>query len=410
MRERARPAPEATSRARPFIAGDPVRGVAALAVCCYHAALAAIVATRPGDRLSGFAVLGPAGPVISRFFLALPIFFVLSGYLIARPFVTAYLDGRPMPRPGPYFRNRVLRIVPAFWVIYAVVLALQGVTLRSIPDAVVGLGFAQNYRLNGVSGVLPQAWSVDVEVGFYALMPLGMWILAKLSRGLSSRRRIAVLAVLLVGIMFASVDLRSLRPGSSTWLLSPPATAYVFVPGVLLALAEPWARSIVKDSGHGRLLVWALVVTSLVAVVGDAALTPRGRLVIPGLLSGPRPLLETLGMGALVAALLVRQWYRGDCPMALDNRFIRWVGQRSYSFYLVHIAVLTGLAGVLSAGLTPDVALLALIGAGVPASLVIAGISYRLVERPFLALKSRPRVAPAPVAPSSPSVALAPDG
>lgn len=377
---------------------------------CYHAALAAVVAARPGNRFAGFAGLGLLAPVIGRFFLALPAFFVLSGYLIGRPFVTAYLEGGAQPRLGPYLRNRALRIVPAFWLAYVAVLVLVGHGPGPVSPAAVmaGMGFAQNYRLDGVSGLLPQAWSIDVEVGFYLLWPLAVLALAKVSAGLTRRGRSRVLVVSLLAAMLASVALRSAMAGSPGWLLSPLATAYVFVPGLLLATLEPGAagrppgrrvgKGALAGSGWARRLVWVLAGTGVAGMIGDAVLTPPRALVIPGLLVGPRPLIETLAMGALIAALLVRQWHRGDCPRWLDNRPIRWVGERSYSLYLVHIAVLTELGRVLPAHLSALEALVILAGAGVPISLVIADLGYRLVERPFSRLRAaRPATLPTPL-------------
>ena len=54
------------------------------------------------------------------------LFFALSGFLVAAPFVTAFVEGRPRPRLLPYFRNRALRLVPAAWLLFAFVLLRHG--------------------------------------------------------------------------------------------------------------------------------------------------------------------------------------------------------------------------------------------------------------------------------------------
>ena len=53
--------------------------------------------------------------VIGELRLGLVCFFVLSGYLLARPFVRAALDGTPMPRLGTYLGRRAARILPAYY-------------------------------------------------------------------------------------------------------------------------------------------------------------------------------------------------------------------------------------------------------------------------------------------------------
>jgi peptidoglycan/LPS O-acetylase OafA/YrhL len=42
------------------------------------------------------------------------LFFSLSGFLLSQPFVAAALSGSPFPKIGTYFRNRALRILPAW--------------------------------------------------------------------------------------------------------------------------------------------------------------------------------------------------------------------------------------------------------------------------------------------------------
>jgi peptidoglycan/LPS O-acetylase OafA/YrhL len=51
------------------------------------------------------------------------LFFLISGFLLYRPFVAARAGGRAVPLPD-YARRRVLRIVPAYWAALSIFLAL----------------------------------------------------------------------------------------------------------------------------------------------------------------------------------------------------------------------------------------------------------------------------------------------
>src|SRR3954453_13942377 len=83
---------------------DGLRAVAALSVLVTHTAF-----------LSGFNGHGLLGGITARLDVGVALFFVISGFLLYRPFVAARMGGRGGPRAGLYFRRRALRILPAYW-------------------------------------------------------------------------------------------------------------------------------------------------------------------------------------------------------------------------------------------------------------------------------------------------------
>src|SRR3954462_12451136 len=84
---------------------DPLRAVAALAIVVTHTA-----------ELGGFNRAHALGAWTVRLDSGVTVFFVLSAFLLYRPFVAARLDGPPGPRVLRYARRRALRILPAYWV------------------------------------------------------------------------------------------------------------------------------------------------------------------------------------------------------------------------------------------------------------------------------------------------------
>ena len=102
------------------------------------------------------------------------LFFLISGFLLYRPFVAARLRGEPMPFVGAYAWRRFLRIVPAYWV------ALTATALLLKPEvfdhAVRFYAFGQVYSFEHALGGLAVAWSLCVEVSFYVTLPL--WAMA----------------------------------------------------------------------------------------------------------------------------------------------------------------------------------------------------------------------------------------
>ena len=105
-----------------FVAGDPLRALAALMIVVVHAALQ-ITFFGGGES----ALFGSAGQdLLVALAWGVSVFFVLSGYLIARPFVRAIVEGEPLPRVRNYLVNRALRILPAYWVVLTAMLLIYG--------------------------------------------------------------------------------------------------------------------------------------------------------------------------------------------------------------------------------------------------------------------------------------------
>src|SRR5439155_8306716 len=66
------------------------------------------------------------GRYAQRLEVGVAIFFVISGFLLYRPFAASRAAGQPAPRTGPYAWRRVLRIVPAYWLALTVTVVVLG--------------------------------------------------------------------------------------------------------------------------------------------------------------------------------------------------------------------------------------------------------------------------------------------
>src|SRR5262249_32705427 len=70
---------------------------------------------------TGFTLTGVVGGFLARAFQVAP-FFMLSGFLLFRPYVYAKATGSRRPGTGRFFWRRAVRILPAYWVVVAVCL------------------------------------------------------------------------------------------------------------------------------------------------------------------------------------------------------------------------------------------------------------------------------------------------
>ena len=396
---------------RTLIAGDGVRGVGALFVFATHVCLLADPAQ------TNLLNYGWAAPILGHIDLALSAFFVLSGYLIARPFTRAYVAGTRRPRLRSYVRNRVLRVVPAFYFFTILVLLRFGLdgsleTGAAAPDErstvwqVVGqFLFVQGQTGGPASIPIGPAWSIGSEVGFYVVIPFaayGAYVVGKRLRGQYARAALALAVIAVVTVV--SIALGALDKYEFAWLTSPPAIMYGFMPGVALGIVEPLIAPHLRDRARlAKTIAWSAFALGLLCAIVYAAsdYDPRQTPIHHAL--GVRALLAALSTGLLFFGLVVLQLGTGRAPSLFANRAMLWLGARSYSFYLVHIWVLLEIDHVLGDGHRLATRLAIMAGIGFPLTILSGSLSYRFVERPFLERKLRTtqHAAPeaAPVAP-----------
>ena len=152
---------------------DPLRAIAALFVVVTHTA-----------QLGGFNKEHVLGAWTVRLDSGVAIFFVLSAFLLYRPFVRARLDGRPPVKVWRYARRRALRILPAYWV---AVLTLGLLDSAHTPGVFgdqwwVYWGLLQSWSKDTIISGVGVAWSLSVEAAFYVLLPLYAGLMARLLR------------------------------------------------------------------------------------------------------------------------------------------------------------------------------------------------------------------------------------
>ncbi|MEU9476327.1 acyltransferase [Streptomyces sp. NPDC048191] len=339
-------APGSSPRSR-LSALDGLRLVAALMVCLYHYAGrgGTVSASWHGNPAHLFPTLSRAAVYGS---LGVQFFFVISGFVIC---MSSW--GRTL---GDFFRSRVARLYPAYWVALVLVtgasLALPVVVHPvRLDEFLVNLTMLQQPM--GATRVLGVCWTLWVELRFYALFALLV-----VARGVTYRRVVLFAA----GWTLAAVLCHS----SGNALLNQvvmPEYAPFFVGGLALYLIHRFG---------GDLLAWGVVAMSWLLAQSEAT---RG-------LWGAHPhrdpyvvvLIVTVAFAAVAAVALGRpRWARG--------RWLVTAGALTYPFYLIHEHLGWFVIRVLHRGLglpawpTLVVTVLGMLG--------LAWLIHRLAERPF---------------------------
>lgn len=382
-----RDSPEARTAQIASLTG--LRGFAALMVVLIH------VAGMTDFKWLGLPDYGPVS------------LFVLSGYLLYRPWSKWGIRVAERPRIGTFAKRRLVRIFPAY---LAVVLLLVLVYPPARPDGVDR--WVQALTLTGIyvpGGLMPelfQTWSLGTELSWYLALPFMAALTGVLARSLPVRSGFW----LTVGLIALSVPVSGLW---RWWVESEDLGKYFtygfWLPGYLFCFG---AGAVVAHlvEGHRAGLVplrrlrgwatdpWTLLVFALaVVLVGTSSMGgPAGWEYTTFAQHQVRIVAATLvAVTLLVIAVL-------GAPSAPLNRVLgtQWfnaIGRWSYGLYLWHLPVIYVLAdyGQLPSGVAGLAAWLAIV---LGVSLPLSAATYRWVERPTIAwsrghgLRGRPPV------------------
>lgn len=392
---------------------DGVRAFAVLAVVVVHTYQAA---GAPGMRLLGldFSFFP------STLQIGVQLFFVLSGFLLARPWFTARREGKPPPSTAKFWRRRLRRIVPAYYLSLILVLLLF-VPAGHIPqEAIEGeigfwnlgghLLFLQNYipltagQLNASNLAL---WSLTIEMTWYLVLPL--FVLAFTGR----RWRIGVPASIAVATLWVVLANHAFGPVFRALAASVSGdTGAIVGYGVGVPLGEATMRGLEANAFPAYALTFAIgvclagmvVTRSGRATSEQPAWWERQSWGMAGFVAGAVLLVATqywfwtsgqfhswqqyvtnnaysVALGLLLYGVTFGP-KRLRVPLEwLPLRYIGWV---SYGVYLFHLPILNWIKNHfdIKSGTLPGFAALFLVVLAI--ALIVATLSWLLVERPFL--------------------------
>jgi peptidoglycan/LPS O-acetylase OafA/YrhL len=344
---------------------DGLRGLAALSILVLHVWMYTAANDPEHDVL--------VDRVIGEFRTGVLLFFVLSAFLLAAPWVAASRGERPAPHLGRFAIRRVSRIVPGYLLALAGSLVLlhgtghpRDISLSELP---LFLLFIPNLDPATRSMLDPPMWTLHVEVSFYLALPFIGWAIVRLARRRALSGPLALcVALAAVSVGWVAVSYVAGWEPEVTWTL--PTYLGAFACGVGAAVLA-----------HGRRLGMAqsaaLLLAGSAAVFLNATWHSGGDTGATGVIVGDLP--ASLGYAAIVAAVALRP------SRILGRAPLRALGAISLGVYLWHMPVLYALQ-------VHD-AMPELFGPALwrvlASTLALAVASWLLVERPALRLSAR---------------------
>ncbi len=310
--------------------------------------------------------------MIGRGWFGVQIFFLISGLVLALPYAAHYLHGEERPLVKKYFKRRLIRIeIPyiialTFFYILSFTLYQNGFMQR-LPNYAVGLIYAHGLVYDGQHNpLLFVAWTLEIEVQFYLLVPLlcRIFALPKIPRR----------ALLIIGILSIDQLFGGSFPALNDSILQQSVFRQLnwFLPGLLLAdlyLSPGLCR--IRDAGGTR---WA-------DLLGIPAWLAVFTLIDFHFSLSPRPFVLLAAFWCILAGPTLGRIFR--------NRWLTAIGMMCYTIYLFHNFFIHTFFGPhiirpLQPYLEGNWPLAAIfICAMAVIIIILCGFIYLLVERPF---------------------------
>lgn len=305
--------------------------------------------------------------LLSRGDLGVPLFFVISGFILALPFANMYLNNGTRIKLKNFFLRRLTRLEPPYILIMTALLfgSVYIAKTISLEDGVISYLSSITYSHNFIyeRGTLPLlnavAWSLEIEIQFYILTPLLAMVF------LLKNNHIRRMIIISVALLFLILDLFELFP-----FISIINYLEYFFAGFLLADLYACKSTLFKKSKLDGIL--SLLFLSIIWLFDKDELAPSMKII-----------WEVVQLTSIFALYYLVIFHRS--LKLLTNPIITNIGGMCYTIYLLHYPLISlfgnQLMGfsfsnnsILNTGAYTMV-LLSVI-------LIVSSVYYLLVERP----------------------------
>lgn len=323
------------------------------------------------------------------------LFFILSGFLLSLPYWRAILLQQEWPQLRTYFKHRIARILPAYYLALTILIVLSNYwrSPAAWQDIALHYSFLFNYVEFSFFSINPSFWTLAVEMQFYLLLPCFFILLRSLSYH-KVLLMFGLLAVCFYGLHYlvvTSVDSTIMWPGGVlVWVrlhgavLSHSVLAHLphFIIGIITGGLLLKGLTLGKlQTQYGRRTfdgIFVLSMSLIMMIMGTSLEywieVPMGRYDLPVL-----PLL-------LALVIFVIPFTRFSVRV-FDARIMRHLGKISYGIYIWHFPILTWVDHEMAMrGIDAAEHWAYLLAFSWALTLLAANLSYYLLERRIMRL------------------------
>ena len=365
---------------------DGVRALATLLIIIYHLLGVSGQTVNNSNGIGQFS---------GRLNVAVSIFFVLSGYLLFKPYVEAMLQKASFPRAHTFYFKRIVRIMPAYWCALVLISKFNSVNFPVLSELLRNVLLLPPMSGQNIFPIIGQTWTLSIELSFYLSLP---WIAALIRHRVKNmtpekalRNILCCLLALYVSAFVSRVLFHKIHIDYFTlWF---PAHIDTFALGMCIA-AVVAALEVSPDLKARRAqLVRMAPIIFLFSGITWYWSTQLGLALAFETTSFRIELLEHFLYGITSVAFVI--------PFCLDegtSRIVKifscqafvWLGTISYGMYLWHFLFLGGdFANTYLPYRIGDMGIATRLLITIPGSIAVATVSYYLIERPLIRSLSR---------------------
>ena len=367
---------------------DSLRGLSTILIVVYHISF-----------VSGHTVAhaNSSGAYIDRLNIGVAIFFVLSGFLIFRPFAHSLIHGSPLPKTRNYYLKRAARILPGYWLALFVLAGLDALTIVNTSGFIRNVFIVHSFTEHNVFTGIRQAWTLTVEMSFYVVVPAFAFVFVRQTKRRDGPVSVSSLLKALSVLFLSAYVFRLFIHQTDFWFLK---SAHIWLPshvdtlvlgmGLAVLVEAPASAQILSKvrifmANHSGAFVLVSVFVWLMSANINMAIG----------LNKSEFHIELLGhfLYGLASVLLVAPFCVDSQSLlvkAMSLRLFTWLGTISYGIYLWHMAFLEGnFAEKYMPYTENDGQVLLRFLVVLPASIAIASLSYYVIERPIMRAVSK---------------------
>lgn len=371
-------------RDRHFLYFDSMRALAVLGVLIIHV-----------GAVSGANMFAWYGVATSQGKLGVRIFFMISAFLLYRPYAMAQIHGNSVPALGVYATRRALRILPAYWVALTLLAFWPGLKGVWTEDWWIYFGILQPYWPAHLGSGLSVAWSLSVEVAFYLALPVLAIFLGWLGRGAEPKaqmhRQVWALAILGVSAEIFRIYVFSI--GSWGLYFNLLSMFLPFAVGMSFAVFSSWLGTEERRWRWTRMVVdrpgacWFAAASIFLACCASPVFIRTGAAYRSIFNLGFEHLAYVVVAALLILPAVFGENAGGWPRRALASRFLCFTGAISYGVFLWHHPILDWMGRAGWKNWIPGYPVMSLFLLCLFSSILLGWASYRFVELPAMRLR-----------------------